>query len=104
MLNGNPLVLSSWFAAKPLILVVAAGAGIWDMLELDSVRATLVTLAAIAALCVYRVFKKFRREAITSKLDFLDRNLVELILFCVIAPNAAKTLTEWARLIFSALP
>ena len=92
-------------AGKAGAVALVAVASAWlELLMVDAVRSTLITLVAITALCVYRILRKFRKEAIATKLDFLDRNLVEIILFFVIAPNAANTFTELGRRLFSAIP
>jgi hypothetical protein len=80
--------------------VVAVGA--WEFLAQDGTRNLVVTLVAIAALCLYRSFRKFRKEKIAGAWDFIDRNLVELILFAVIAPNAARWVMEWGAKFFGA--
>lgn len=68
--------------------VVLGVAALAEMIGSDGNRALAVTLAAIAALVLYRLKRKFRREAIRGAWDFIDRNLVELILFAAIAPAA----------------
>ena len=83
--------LSDWtpLVAGKLGLVLGV-ATVADVLARDELRATMVTLAAIAALVLYRLRRKFRKEAIRGAWDFIDRNLVELILFAAIAPAAWK--------------
>ena len=84
--------LSDW---TPLITgklgIVLGVATVADILARDELRATVITLAAITALVLYRLKRKFRKEAIRGAWDFIDRNLVELILFAAIAPAAWKT-------------
>ena len=60
----------------------------------DPNRAFWLSLAGIAALVLYRVFRQFKREAVKGWVDFLDRNIVEVILAAIIAPSAATALLE----------
>ncbi len=80
------------FAGK---LGLVAAAGTWaNWLIGDTAQSMIVTLAAIIAIVPYRIFKKHKREKPSGILDFIDRNIVEIILGTVIAPNLANTLMQ----------
>ncbi len=80
------------FAGK---LGIVAVAGAWsNWLTSDAATSMIVTLAAIVAIVPYRIFKKHKREKPSGILDFVDRNIVEIILGTVIAPNLANTLMQ----------
>lgn len=76
-------------------LGLVAVAGTWaTWITGDSFQSTVVTLAAIVALVLYRIFKKHKREKPSGPWDWADRNIVEMILGTVIAPNLANTLMQ----------
>jgi len=89
------------WSVKAGILGVATWGGI--LLSNDVLRSLIISLLAIVALLYYRSRRKFRREATRGPWDFLDRNIVELILGAAIVPNAVKVAAEVVRA-FNALP
>ena len=78
--------------AKTTIVALAATFSSW--LTDDVAASLLVTLAAIFVIVPYRIFKKHKREPPVGWKDFLDRNIVEIILGSVIAPNLVNTITK----------
>lgn len=52
----------------------------------------VLTLFTMTLLVVYRIFKKFKREPTLTKLEFLERNLVELALVAMGGGSGANAL------------
>ena len=61
-------------------------------------KATGFTISALAlvSLIVYRILKKHKRERTEGLWDWLDRNIVELILGVLIAPNIVNLIARIA--------
>jgi len=83
----------AWIAGAVLLLISltwaqhAYGAADMPVLLSDEAWATIKTLGLVVVLAVYRVFKKFKREAHKNKWDWIDRNIVELAVIGLLFPS-----------------
>lgn len=90
---------------KPALVAAATGVGFFvEIAANDGVRGAAMSFVGVCALVIYRLFRKFKKEPVAGRWDFLDRNVVELILAGLILPNAANALSNWASRLFNAIP
>jgi len=81
-----------WLIPKFGLLAAVGSVATW--LANDALVSALMALAAIIILPTYRIFKKHKRTKIDGVLDFVDRNIVELILGLILVPNAIHVVTQ----------
>lgn len=56
-------------------------------MELQAQIELVVVVSGVAALILYRLKKKFKNEKIKGAWDFLDQNIVEVIIGMVLVPD-----------------
>ncbi len=78
------------------VTVLAAVSGA-TLLTSEPVISLSMTIFGVVALVVYRRIRKFRDGVVKGFWDFLDRNIVELILAAVIAPNLVNSIVTLLR-------